>query len=43
LNESISAIIDEAFTGKLGPMATGIRFEKISIDNGWMEITGRLR
>ena len=43
LNDSISAVINEAFTGKLGPLATGIRIEKISIDNGWMEITGRMR
>jgi hypothetical protein len=43
LLDSLSSIFDEAFTGKLGPLATGIRIDKISVDNGWMEITGRLR
>jgi hypothetical protein len=43
LLEGVSGLLDEAFTGRLGPLATGIRIEKISIDNGWMEISGHLR
>jgi hypothetical protein len=38
-----SALIDEAFTGELGPIATGIRLESIVIDAGLMAITGRMR
>lgn len=38
-----SAVIDEAFTGEVGPIATGIRLESIVIDGGLMAITGRVR
>lgn len=43
LLDGISSVIDEAFTGRLGPLATGIRIEKINVDGGWMEITGYIR
>ncbi len=43
LNNAISAMIDEAFTGSVGPVATGLRVQSISIVNGIMTITGRIR
>jgi hypothetical protein len=38
-----STLIDEAFTGEFGPVATGFRIESIVIDGGLMSITGRHR
>jgi hypothetical protein len=43
LNTVISAIIDEAFTGSLGPVATGFRLETISIANGVITLSGRIK
>ncbi|MBV6394663.1 MAG: hypothetical protein HFACDABA_00229 [Anaerolineales bacterium] len=43
LNEAITAIIDEAYTGSLGPVATGLRIETILIADGVMAIVGRIR
>ncbi len=43
LKDAITAMIREAFTGSLGPVATGLRIETISIANGVMTITGRIR
>jgi len=43
LNNAISAMIDEAYTGSVGPVATGLRVQSISIVNGIMTITGRIR
>ena len=43
LKDAISAIIREAYTGSLGPVATGLRIETIVIANGVMTITGRVR
>jgi hypothetical protein len=43
LNNAISAMIDEAYTGSVGPVATGLRIQSISIVNGVMTITGRIR
>jgi hypothetical protein len=43
LNTAISAVIDEAFTGSLGPVATGFRLESISIADGVMTLTGRIK
>jgi hypothetical protein len=43
LNNAISALIDEAFTGALGPVATGIRIQTITIVDGNMYIVGRIR
>jgi hypothetical protein len=36
-------MIDEAFTGALGPAASGLRIESINIANGVMTLTGRLK
>jgi hypothetical protein len=43
LNAAISAMIDEAYTGSVGPVATGLRVQTISIADGVMTITGRIR
>ena len=43
LRDAISAMIKEAYTGSLGPVATGLRIESISIANGVMTVTGRIR
>ncbi len=43
INNAISSIIAEAFTGSFGPVATGIRIESISIADGVMTLTGRIK
>lgn len=43
LNSAMTAIIDEAFTGTLGPVAVGFRLEAISIADGIMTLTGRIK
>ncbi len=43
LNKTISAMVNEAFTGALGPAATGFRLETITISNGLMTLTGRIK
>jgi hypothetical protein len=43
LKNAITAMVKEAYTGSLGPVATGLRVEAISIANGIMTITGRVR
>jgi hypothetical protein len=43
LKNALTAMIQEAYTGSLGPVATGLRIETISIANGVMTITGRIR
>ncbi len=43
LNAAISAVIDEAFTGSMGPVALGFRLETISIADGIMTLTGRIK
>ena len=43
INNAISTIIEEAFTGSFGPIATGIRIETISIADGVMTLTGRIK
>jgi hypothetical protein len=43
LKEALTAAIKEAFTGSLGPVATGLRIETISIADGVMTITGRIK
>lgn len=40
---AISSMIQEAFTGSLGPVATGIRIQTINIADGVMTITGRIK
>ena len=43
VNSAIGAIIDEAFTGSMGPVATGFRLETITIADGIMTLTGRIK
>jgi len=43
LNSAISTIIDETFTGSIGPAAVGFRLETITIADGVMTITGRIK
>jgi hypothetical protein len=43
LKDAITAMVREAYTGSLGPVATGLRIETISIANGVMTITGHIR
>ena len=43
LKDAITAMVREAYTGSLGPVATGLRIETISIANGVMTVTGRIK
>ena len=43
LNTAITAVLDEAFTGSLGPVAVGFRLESITIADGLMTLTGRIK
>ena len=43
LTDAIAAMVREAYLGSLGPVATGLRIETITITNGIMAITGRVR
>jgi hypothetical protein len=43
LKNAITAMVKEAYTGSLGPVATGLRIETISIAGGVMTVTGRIR
>lgn len=43
LRNTIAAIVREAYTGSLGPVASGLRVESISIANGIMTVSGRIR
>jgi hypothetical protein len=43
LNTAISAVIAEAFTGSLGPVAIGFRLESITIADGIMTLIGRIK
>ena len=43
INTAINAVINEAFTGSLGPVAVGFRLEAISITDGIMTLTGRIK
>lgn len=43
INEAITTMIDEAYTGSFGPVLTGLRVETITIANGTMTVTGRIR
>lgn len=43
LKDTIEAMIREAYTGSLGPVATGLRIDTISIADGIMTISGRIR
>lgn len=43
IKDIISALIKEAYTGSVGPVATGLRIEAITIADGVMTITGRIK
>ena len=43
LNEALASFVQEAFTGWLGPVATGFRLETITIGDGTMTVTGRIK
>lgn len=43
IKAAITALVEEAYTGPLGPVATGLRIETISISNGIMSVSGRIR
>jgi hypothetical protein len=43
LKEALTAMIKEAYTGAIGPAATGLRIETITITDGRMTITGRIK
>ena len=43
LNDAVSAFVREAFTGSFGPIATGFRLDDISIADGIMTVSGRVK
>jgi uncharacterized protein YpmS len=43
LTNLITSMVKEAFTGSIGPVATGIRITSITIQDGVMTITGDLK
>ena len=43
LNNAIGTIIDETFTGSLGPVALGFRLESVEIADGIMTMSGRIK
>ena len=43
LNKAITAVIEEAYTGALGPVATGFRIKSITIADGTMTVVGNIR
>jgi hypothetical protein len=43
LKQSLTTLLTEAYTGSLGPVATGFRLETISIADGLMTVTGQIR
>jgi hypothetical protein len=43
LNEALASFVSEAFTGWLGPVATGFRLESIDIGDGILTASGRIR
>lgn len=43
INDAITAMIEEAYTGSFGPVLTGLRIESITIANGTMIVSGRIR
>ncbi len=43
LNEIATATIQEAYTGALGPVATGFRLQSITIQDGSMTIVGQIK
>lgn len=43
LLSGLSAMLDEAFTGKVGPAFTGLRLESVTIADGTLTLVGRIR
>jgi len=43
LDQSISSLVQEAYTGALGPLATGFALDSIVISDGVMTLTGHAR
>ncbi len=43
LRAALTTMITEAYTGSLGPVATGFRLESIDIRDGVMTLTGRIK
>jgi hypothetical protein len=43
LNAAIAKMVEEAYTGSIGPAATGLRIETITIADGVMTISGRIK
>jgi hypothetical protein len=43
LRDTIAGMIREAYTGSLGPVATGLRIETIQITDGVMTVSGRIK
>ncbi|MBT3188054.1 MAG: hypothetical protein HN736_17050 [Anaerolineae bacterium] len=43
LASGLSAIIKEAYTGAVGPVATGFRIEQIGIRDGFMVMSGKVK
>ncbi len=43
LRDTLTAIVSEAYTGALGPVATGFRLTSVVIANGYVLLTGRIR
>lgn len=43
LKDAVEAMVREAYTGSLGPIATGLRIESILIADGIMTVSGRIR
>ena len=43
LTNAIASMVQEAYTGSIGPVATGLRIETITIADGIMTVTGRIR
>ncbi len=43
LNDAVSTLLQQAFTGSLGPVATGFRLDNITITDGLMTVSGRIK
>jgi hypothetical protein len=43
LRESLSVLLSEAFTGEVGPFATGIKLTSIAIADGQIALVGEIR
>ena len=43
IRDAVAAMVREAYMGSLGPVATGLRIESITIANGVMTVSGRIK